>query len=241
MPPLGQILNQINQSCQSIEENEFSKPGMFANAMVNPPDITRLVLDPHPDEASLYKASKPINTSHSRKRLGYVNDTTMEVVPERIDGRSVYSSMSLSDLRHDYGEEDDDESIEDTIVKGPRFNEKRRHLSKQPYFKIDKDTDNVEELIGRVNRAIMARPSLLEKYPQYVSRLRYHQRQYEVDSEAISQLESEIVDLEDALRALENEVPQGAFDEGEVALDHLIRKEQEEIAELESRLNEEDI
>lgn len=230
MHSLDQILKQIDQSCAEIQTLKFNRLGMFTNAMVNPPTITQLVLDPTPDEASLYKISK----LNLRKRARTSDGSNMEATVERIDGRSLYAlETDLTNLP--VADDDDDDQ---SIVKAARL--KRRQLSK-PYFKIDVDTDNIPELIGRISRAIELRPSLIDKYPQYAAKVRHYRRQYEVDSQMMGKLQEEIRDLEQAIEALGSEVREGEYDDGVVCLDRLIRKEQEEILELERKLNEEDI
>lgn len=165
---LDSILTSVKQQSDSIQSLEFHQPGIFTNAIITKPPITRLLKDAASHEQSLYKINKSngggftsttTRKSKSLERKGKANSTsksnvndeydshkhyemsTIELRPERIDGKSIYIDDSFSELMNTAVSTNDDD-IRRTAVRIPKMITETETTNKIPNLRSDEIDSN---------------------------------------------------------------------------------------------------
>lgn len=232
---LDYFLERTEQSIKSIQSLEFSKQGIFTNAIVKRPNITTLLKDPSPDEQSLYRVVRP--------RLRFADgEENGDVRPGRVDGKSIFS-LNTS--------EEDGKRV---VVQVPKI---RENIASDPpssptKFFPEYDTEDVGELCDIAL-------NLTSKYPTLVGdgdtleKIYGYQRENNIISDEILTLERRIEEQKRQLNVLninysdigsptksDNTKIDTDPSDDDVDIDEYIRREEEEIKELQMELEQQE-
>lgn len=245
MSSLIYFLERIEQSSESLQCHEFDPPGIFTNAIVKKPDIMKLLKDPSIDENSLYKISKIGN-----------REPKHEFKPERIDGKTMYIDQSFNEYA-DYDNKD-----KRTAVILPNLTNEKNNLelnSSPTSIKRLRDvnivhTDDLGEMSNMIIDLIEKYPSLVNDYESILSKVLNYKEEHTLIMAEIAQLEQDIQGQRQQLNFLNinysdlnsptksgsesnMELSLDSQEDQELDLDELIRMEEEEIQQLEERLD----
>lgn len=145
MDPTAAIL----RLCETINARRFSPPGIFTNAIVERPEVTALIRDALPPEASLYKPN-----------------AAKDLVPPRVDGNSVYEDLDFSAWKAGRPAQAPKRVLLQPAT-GPLFDEMssptKRRIASQ-YNLIPQavlDSSNVNDMCGAVAAVLGQFPSLV--------------------------------------------------------------------------------
>lgn len=245
MARIAELLKSLEDLCEVINNLDFGKPGIFTNAIINKPDVTRLIRDPSSAEQSLYKISRKQGTGSLLLRSKDDPSSQQKLVsllPERQDGFSVYDS-----------EETDTDNK--TVVPQLRF---KRNFSDDPESQHYNDMSPISKrkAVGQYNlipqevlnsddfsTILNAIQEVTSKYPNLVNdfkmpeTLESLQSQYLQLSKQTAELESAVASQKQELSVYGNELEFGSPVRD---IHELIRTEERMIADLEAQLSNEE-
>ncbi|CUM65936.1 uncharacterized protein PRCAT00003589001 [Priceomyces carsonii] len=248
MPSITYFLERSEQSIQSLQNLKFNSPGIFTNAIVSNPEITKLLKDPSPDENSLYRIKK-VND----------RDTRLDVSPERIDGRTSYVNRSFNEQMLRRKNEEKRTAV--VIPKIIERNDPELELNSSPTrsqsnsskgIHLIPETKNLGELCIKVLETIEKYPNLINSYDKLVTKLVQYKSEYDLLANEMEGLENEIQhqreqlnylninysDLNSPVKSGSELTQQSQEDSSEkVDIDEYLKKEEQEIKELEDMLN----
>lgn len=207
---LEQTLNRIESAIESAQGLHFSRPGIFTNAVVKCSDITKLLKDPTPDEASLYKVTKPKGYRIRKLQFGkeeLVDDKLdQDARPERVDGRSIYIERSFT--------QDDDPAVERKrlVVQVPELREpqasldvraiysdplsssptKRKQEPSNFTFPQYDSTEEVSDLCTMAADLIRRYPNLVENQVNILNKVQKYKHDHKVMSKELDELTTSI-------------------------------------------------
>lgn len=240
-------LNRIETSISNIQSYEFSKPGIFTNAIVNRPPITTLLKDPSTDERNLYTVTTP--------KIG--NQLPNEVEIERVDGRKRY-------IEHD--------TIEDSFLydastaSASQFEDYDLPVARIPTL-LPPNSETQSKLLLDLDQQLNSKScaekvehllSVANKYPNLIENARETRNKLVLYLRNVNELENEIAVLENEIdeckvrlrnehnvatspvkrRFIREQILQPRVSEKVVDIEELIAKEEEEIQLLEQEVND---
>lgn len=229
MSRLENALAAIHTLCDSMNELEFSAPGIFTNAVITKPEVTTLIRDALVPEQSLYRIK---NNS---------DGVFAELKPERIDGKSIYVDHNFAEWHR-------------TAVRIPELvppseqlppldemsSPSRRQIASQ-YKLISPsviETDDVNVICSAVSKVVEQHPSLakgVEHNDVWAFQKEYNELlQENADfEEAVADQKRQLDYYNDSLNELS---PLRSNFRRERDVDELIQSEEAEIRQLEEEL-----
>ncbi|KAI5962855.1 hypothetical protein CANMA_003630 [Candida margitis] len=227
-------LDRIDKATQSIESFGFETPGMFTNAIVNPPPIQSLLRDPTPDERRLYKV---INATTTTPLSLSSNQTSLDDPKvERVDGKSMYLEHDFDDPSFISMNESENVDYEQPIVRLPTlYRPDRFSGSIEVQFK---ESDNLHESFEDFIAVVDKYPNLIEDYDVIRSKVEHLRQEFVHVSNEIEGMEKELANAKQALWT-EFKVPTDhVVSSGElIDLDAEIQKEEIKIRQLQATLD----
>lgn len=271
---LDSILYEIEGRCENIQSLKFQLPGIFTNAIITKPPITKLLKDAAEHEQALYRITKTngvgIRSSREsrnervRKTQDLNEYDTIELKPERIDGKSIYIDNSF----HGFAEDNENhENTRRTAVRVPAIvkdnvsqinSESESDQLSSPtksshHYNLIPDSilesDNTNALCSLLTQLIEKYPMLVNKEGLYEDINNYQQE--------FNQLLQEIKELEDVVAEQRSQLnyynintndfgspskasrgTEEASNLEEIDIEELIRREELEIEQLEHELND---
>lgn len=238
-------LEKLQQSFRSIQSTNFDDAQMFTNSIVNAPAITTLLKDPTHDESLLYKIVKPkTNKGPSKLVSAIVESASMDSKPERVDGKILYTLEGIiSDKPED--EDSEEEDGRNPVVKFPKLGP--RNAYSRPFINLPISED-FKETFYQISQVLSKYPNLIDDYPTLINKLNTYEDNYRKLQRDIESLEEEIKELKAFLEDNYNVSyspkvkPSASFDsdgsDPQIDIDEAIRREEEEIEQLELQFNQ---
>lgn len=271
--PLEEYINLIDDSCRQIQAHEFQSPGIFTNAIISQPSITKLLKDATEPEQSLYKISKASSggftstTAVSNLKRIYRNNKheggdeldghldTVELKPERVDGKSIYVDNSFNEYsNHGDGQIRRAVKIPEIIKESFEYANRTDEVSsptKRPQQSTTQHNLIPESVVQSENPNLIcnALMQLVMKYPTLVNHqglyndINGYQEQYNTLLQEIEELETIVSEQRSQLN--QYNVSMNEFspvrsqeEESAIDIDELMKREKDEIEQLEKELNE---
>ncbi|CAX42327.1 DASH complex subunit, putative [Candida dubliniensis CD36] len=240
---VSEPLEKLQQSFRSIQSINFDDAQMFTNSIVNAPAITTLLKDPTHDESLLYKIVKPkTNKGPSKLVSTIVESASMDSKPERVDGKILYTLEGIiSDKPED---EDSEEDERNPVVKFPKLGP--RNAYSRPFIHLE-NSEDFKETFYQISQVLSKYPNLIDDYPTLINKLNTYEDTYRKLQRDIENLEEEIkvskAFLEDNYNVsyspkVKSSASFGSDDpDAQIDIDEAIRREEEEIAQLELQFN----
>lgn len=263
---MDSILQEIEDKCDTIQSLKFQPPGIFTNAIITKPPITKLLKDAATHEQALYRISKSNRAGGIRKNersnkareLNEYHPT--ELKPERVDGKSIYVDASFN------GFSVDESDGRRTAVKVPEIVKEnvtpsQSEVDSDPVSSPSKSSHNYnlipESVLSsdNINALCVLLTQLIEKFPMLVNKegfyedINNYQQEFNQLQQEIKQLEEVVADQRSQLNYFNVNInefssptkehrAEEADDLEEIDIDELIRREELEIEQLEHELNE---
>lgn len=262
---MDSILQEIEDKCDTIQSLKFQPPGIFTNAIISKPPITKLLKDAAAHEQALYRVSKSnrvggIRKNERSKKSRELNEFDPEELKiERVDGKSIYIDASYD------GFSVDESGGRRTAVKVPEIVKEnitpsQSEIDSDPVSSPSKSSHNYnlipESVLSsdNINALCVLLTQIIEKFPMLVNKegfyedINNYQQEFNQLQQEIKQLEEVVADQRSQLNyynvninasspTKEHRVEE-ADDLEEIDIDELIRREELEIEQLEHELNE---
>lgn len=221
------LLRELQEKAAGLQKLQFSDPGIFTNAIITKPPITKLLKDAAPHEQALYKITTSSRSGVTSTTTRFHNKT-VEVRPERVDGKSVYVDQSFDEYVSDTGGARRAVHVPRLVEEAPAelLSPTRRHT-----LLLSESGESVPEMCTLMLNLIQKYPSLARDGLH--EEINQFQHEYTTLTSEINELDSMV---EKQRSRLSSQVPSSPTKE--VDIDHLIAAEEAEIQHLERLLDE---